>query len=380
MIPPLRGGRPAAGPRISRLSWPRRRRPTQPAFAPAPAARAGTNRRVRPELARTRRRLVRAALALVGGTAAMFGAAHALSEGGLFRVREVRFTGLVHARADVLRAEAGLARRRWIFDDLDPVEAALRRDPLVRRASVRRELPGRLVVEVEERQPAAYWSGPELRPIDGEGRVLPLDPARYGWDLPVLMAPGRRDSAPAVHEGRLVDGEVRSLLRLVVGIRDRVPEIARRISVAELREDGRVVLHVMRAAGGGERARPGEVRLRLETPLAKVALLPDVIRDLELRRAGFESLDLSFADQIVVRPGEPVPSGGGPAFGRPAGEEGDSGTAGVQGAEPVGAGGLRGRAPRESPPERENPAGDLDAELEPEPEPEPFDLPHAEAT
>jgi hypothetical protein len=327
---------------------------------------------VRPDLARTRRRRLRAAVAAAAGTAAAFGAAHAVFEGGLLRVRDVRFTGLVNARADVLRAESGLARRRWIFDDVDAAEAALRRDPLVRSARIRRELPNRLVVEVEERVPAAYWSGPELRPIDGEGRVLPLDPARYGWDLPVLMAPGRRDAAPAVHEGRLVDGEVRALLRLVVGIRDRVPEIARRVSVAELRDGGRVVLHVMRAAGGGERARPGEVRLRLETPLEKVALLPDVIRDLELRRAGFESLDLSFADQIVVRPGEPVPPAEGsfpapPARGAPSA----GGAAGGAGPAPVGG---PAAAPAPSPDPR------LPADPDPDVEPEPFDLPHAEAT
>jgi hypothetical protein len=315
----------------------------------------------------------------VAGTAAAFAAAHAAFEGGLLRVREVRFAGLVHARAEVLRAESGLARRRWIFDDLDAPEAALRRDPLIRRARIRRELPGRLVVEVEERVPAAYWSAPELRPIDAEGRVLPLDPARYGWDLPVLMAPGRVDAAPAVHEGRLVDGEVRALLRLVVGIRDRVPEIARRVSVAELREGGRVVLHVMRAAGGGERARPGEVRLRLETPLEKVALLPDVIRDLELRRAGFESLDLSFADQIVVRPGAPVaapgaggapPAFGGPADGLSAGRPASPGGGGASGA-PGPAGG------RDAPPARQP---RLPADPDPGPSPEPFDLPYPEAT
>ncbi|MFN2433159.1 MAG: hypothetical protein ABR599_10170, partial [Gemmatimonadota bacterium] len=65
----------------------------------------------------------------------------------------------------------------------------------------------------------------------------------------------------------------------------------------ELGGEGAVVLHLMDGAGDA-----GEVRLRLETPLAKVALLPDVLRDLELKRLGFDTLDLSFADQIVVRP------------------------------------------------------------------------------
>ncbi|MFN2431281.1 MAG: cell division protein FtsQ/DivIB, partial [Gemmatimonadota bacterium] len=165
------------------------------------------------------------------GAALVFLAARAAVEGPLFRVREISFRGLVHARPAVLVAEAGLTRPLSIFDDLSFVPERLLRDPLVRAARVRRAFPNRLIVEVEERRPAAYWSEGALWPLDVEGRVLPLDPAHYGWDLPILME-GRGGSA--LHGGRLVDGDARALLRLVVGIRDRVPEIARRVSVAEL--------------------------------------------------------------------------------------------------------------------------------------------------
>jgi hypothetical protein len=178
---------------------------------------------------------------------------------------------------------------------VDLEDRRVRADPLV-GDPVRRELPARLVVEVKERVPAAYWAADStLWPLDAEGRALPLDPTHFGWDLPVLLAPvGPGGAAPALQAGRLVDGDSLALLRLVIGIRDGVPEIARRISTARLGSDGRVAL---RLVGEG-----GEVRLRLETPIRKVALLPDVLRDLEIKRQAFETVDLSFEDQIVVRP------------------------------------------------------------------------------
>jgi cell division septal protein FtsQ len=270
-------------------------RPPVTRLRSAPLARRAANRRLHPGL--TRRRRLRAILAagVPLGAILVFLACRAAFQEGLFRVREISFQGLVHTQPAVLVAEAGLARRHSMFDDFDFVSANLARDPLVREARVRRELPARLVVQILERLPAAYWAADStLVPVDADGRVLPLDPARYGWDLPVLLASGETGSEARIQAGRLVDGDARALLRLVIGIRDRVPDVARRVSTAELEPDGRVVLRLM---GEG-----GEVRLRLETPIAKVALLPDVVRDLELKRQGFETLDLSFPDQIVVRP------------------------------------------------------------------------------
>lgn len=257
------------------------------------ARRPASNRRLRRGPPRPWRRLT-LALAVPLGAATVFLGARAAVDGDLFRVREVTFRGLVNARPAVLVAEAGLGRRRSIFDDLEAVEARLARDPLVRSARVRRELPGRLVVDVREREPVAYWSEGSLWPVDAEGRVLPLAPAYHGWDLPILMG---SEAGGALHEGRVVDAEARALLRLVLGARDRVPEVARRISVAQLGPGGDVLLHLMEGAG-----EVGKVRLRLETPLAKLGLLPHVLRDLEAKGLGFEVLDLSYADQIVVRP------------------------------------------------------------------------------
>lgn len=279
-----------------------RRLPARPWTAPR--SRHAANRRLHPALVRRRRLRWLLLIGIPLGASLVFLACRTAFQEGLFRVREITFRGLVHAQPAVLVAEAGLARPRSMFDDFAFVAANLARDPLVREVHVHRELPARLVVEIQERAPAAYWAADStLLAVDAEGRVLPLDPARFGWDLPVLMASRPRNGASGIQAGRIVDGDARALLRLVIGIRDRVPEISRRISTAELEPGGRVALHLM---GQG-----GEVRLRLETPMDKVALLPEVLRDLELKQQGFESLDLSFQDQIVVRPVELAAGAGG---------------------------------------------------------------------
>jgi hypothetical protein len=48
---------------------------------------------------------------------------------------------------------------------------------------------------------------------------------------------------------------------------------------------------------------PGEVLLARETPVDKMALVDDVLRDLRKKGVSFTRLDLRFPDQIVVRRG-----------------------------------------------------------------------------
>ena len=295
------------------MTFMRRGRAGVPRFRSTLLARGGANRRLR---RRSRPRRAVLFLVVVLGAGLVFLGAREAFEGDLFRVREIAFRGLVNARPEVLLAEAGLARRRSIFDGFSSAEARLRRDPLVLDAEIRRDLPRRLIVEIEERLPAAYWADSALWPVDASGTVLPLQPAHFGWDLPVLMVAGGHAgaSSSAIRAGRLADPDARALLRLVVGMRDRVPEIFRRVSAAELRPEGRVVVHLIAGAVGATGGPPGEVRMRLETPLEKVALLPDVIRNLEMKRRSFRSVDLSFADQIVVVPGPLAPGPADPSL------------------------------------------------------------------
>ena len=198
-VPSLRGGRPAR----------QRRAPGE-----APLVRRRVSRR-RPRPAWLRPLLT--VLAALAVTAAVAGGYGALSRAGVFArwaeqvsatagdmliragfvVRDVTVEGRRRtARADLVAA-VGLKAGDMIF--ARPV-ADIRRDiealPWVRRADVRRRLPDRIYIRLEERRPFARWQmDGRLYLIDRDGVVIePLQGGRR--DLPLLVgrgAPARVD-------------------------------------------------------------------------------------------------------------------------------------------------------------------------------------------
>ena len=81
--------------------------------------------------------------------------------------------------------------------DLAQVQEALARVPWVARASLRRLWPDRLELHVDERRPAARWSGNAL--VTGEGLVFQPGPSELPAGLPNLAGPDA-ESAPLLLE------------------------------------------------------------------------------------------------------------------------------------------------------------------------------------
>ena len=88
--------------------------------------------------------------------------------------------------------------------DLDAVRRRVEDHPWVARATVRRVLPGRLVVRIQEREPVAIVHLEDLYYLDGLGRVFkkiaPGDPT----DHPVVTGLTRRDVIEGVEADRLL--------------------------------------------------------------------------------------------------------------------------------------------------------------------------------
>jgi cell division protein FtsQ len=86
-------------------------------------------------------------------------------------VKEVMVTGVAASRAHAILAdEEVVAGRPMILIRPDSVVAALRDDPWVRQASVTKDWPGTVFIEVEERTPVAWTEtsgGWERRAVDG---------------------------------------------------------------------------------------------------------------------------------------------------------------------------------------------------------------------
>ncbi len=158
-------------------------RPTAPPVSIAPPP---------PEPSRAGR-IARAALGFalvvgIGGTVA-YGARRYVKTSPRFAVNEIVTIGGKHRTAEELATIAGVAKGQNIFTtDLDKAKQRLVADPWISDATLSRQLPGTVFVQVTEREPAgivAMATG-ETYLVTREGtiikRVEPSDPT----DLPIV--------------------------------------------------------------------------------------------------------------------------------------------------------------------------------------------------
>ncbi len=245
--------------------------------------------------ARSRLRPLGLALVLLGvGVAAAKYAAERLpallQKVEMFRVDEVEFEGLRFANAQSLEARLELSEMASIWDDPKPLQERLEQDPVVSRATIRRDLPSTLTIHIQEAEPVALIATPTLAPIDRMGELLPIDPARYRLDLPVLRAsltPGSKEFHSST--------DLRSLLDEWVHLRDLDPEMAGRVSQVGLDERGAIEVKMFEP----------NVTLRYRPPasIGQLQTSARVVRDAQGRRPGSPSVevDLRFGSRIVVR-------------------------------------------------------------------------------
>jgi cell division septal protein FtsQ len=152
-------------------------------------------------------------------------------------------------------------------------------------------MPRTLVVDLVERHAVALAPTPTLEPVDREGTLLPLDPAKRRMDLPILgleepPAPGSR-LLPA--QDRVLAAEVARLQDADTSFLQMVSEVAwgptRNTMVARWSEPPVDFL-----------LEPGAPASRLREGLA--ALGDAMARDPQRVPA---VIDLRYADQVVVR-------------------------------------------------------------------------------
>ncbi|HZP40824.1 MAG TPA: FtsQ-type POTRA domain-containing protein [Candidatus Binatia bacterium] len=222
-----------------------------------------------------------------------------------FAVREVVVANHRHLSAEAIRAVAGVVPGMSIWDvDEEAVVARLRREPWVRAARVRRELPHRVVLQVHEFRPVAILATADPEPalyyVAAHGRVFarvePGDPR----DFPYVTGLGAAD----------LDGHAalapRALRRalLLAHLIDRLhlvgpdgPAAVSEIHVDPVR--GLTVLPTRPAVpfelgwGGFEQ---------------KLARLPEVMAYWTGREAEIAGVSLVFDDEVIVRTRPPKPA------------------------------------------------------------------------
>ncbi len=230
-----------------------------------------------------------------------------------FHVRSVQVDGVRYLAPETVVAKLAIDTARSVWDDTGPLLDRVLSLPQVSAASIRRKLPGTLVVTISENLPVAFVPGQNgLEAVDSGGRVLPIDPARHDLDIPVLVERDRR------------------LLRLLGRMRDEQSPVYRRLSEARLvgRDDAMLLLRTrseplpssatalpLDSAATDSAGTPMDsitrlippsdellhVRIPLGVSVARLADIFPVEFDLRRRAARVSELDLRYRDQVIAR-------------------------------------------------------------------------------
>jgi cell division protein FtsQ len=206
----------------------------------------------------------------------------ALSRLDYFHVQTVQLEGARFLTPSAVVAALGADTTVSVFGDPGAFAARVEGMPLVARASVRRRLPGTLVVSIVERTPVALIATADgFRGVDSAGVRLPIDPAVSAFDAPVVLpASGPRDSA--------ADRRIYNLLGM---LRAKDPELFD--AIEEVRRASPTEWHI--------RTTRELVRVRPEVTLERLGDIFPVEQDLARRHLRAVELDLRFRNHVIAR-------------------------------------------------------------------------------
>lgn len=220
-------------------------------------------------------RVLLAALGILVAVLAPLWGPLALRPFAFFAVRRVEVVGARYLEPAALVGALGMRRDASVWDRLGPMEDRLRLVRGVAEVSVRRGLPGTILVMVREVDPVALAEGAEgLVALGADARPLPYDPVRVPVDAPVVV---RSDTA---------------LLAALDAVRTADPTFYESVAQAGLGAAGEVRLEI---EGGGT------MRLALPVDAAMVRSLAAVERDLSSRSQAWRELDGRYGGWVVVR-------------------------------------------------------------------------------
>lgn len=229
---------------------------------------------------RTRRRVYVVVLAALIGAGSPLWAPPLLQALPAFRVERVEVVGTRYLAPDEVAARADVPSDASVWDEPERWRRRVEAHPLVERARVRRSGFHTLEISVEEVEPVALaaTSG-TLRPVSGDGVLLPLDPARHGLDLPILLPGGSAGEAPgqegaaagpdgeggssrganeSIDVDRLQGAGGRTLVRLLSRLREEEPDFVANISSLRVLAGGGIEVSMVEATHVGTVLLPSE--------------------------------------------------------------------------------------------------------------------------
>lgn len=208
--------------------------PTSP-----PPARTAMDPRIRArrrEVRRTQGRRRRRVLGIIAAVLLVILVALVLLVSPVLSVRTVQVDGDVYSRrfdGDRLdRVVASLKGEPILSADLAAVRDELEASPWIRSVRVTRDLPGRVVIELDERQPLAWFMGGDarFRVIDGDGAVIAV---LEGQPIDYLGITG---TAPDLEPGQFAPAPYRAAAQLIRSLPDEVGDLVTALAVSDLGE------------------------------------------------------------------------------------------------------------------------------------------------
>jgi cell division protein FtsQ len=214
-------------------------------------------------------------------------------------VREVVVRGnSIVSREEIVALAAVPPGQQLFAVDLFAVRSRIVKNAYIRQASVNRDAPDRITIDVEERVPVAAVAFERMLYLDIDGVLLPHVRSKRIFDLPVLTGElAGRDLQP----GKRVTSEaLLGALAMLDAARRFDDALYRSISEVHLEPGGEMTLYT---ADTGVRVLFG--RGEVAAKLAKF----DAFWHMYVARRGpaaLEYVDLRFEDQVVVRWRKPL--------------------------------------------------------------------------
>ena len=234
---------------------------------------------------RGRRRLLFALMAASIGLSVPIWVPHLLAALSAFQVAELHVTGTEHIPPDEIRALA-VTPDASVWDDPATWEERIRAHPMVREATARRQGFNTLEIAIVERRPIALVATPELRPVSGDGYVLPLDPSSESLDLPIVRGPVETEG------GFVTDPGMRELIFALARMDRTRSDFMSLVSEVGAEAEGGYRFLLLPGAGADVVLLPGEEPLRA---LDRVSIALGQIEDRRVARA-----DARFRGQVVL--------------------------------------------------------------------------------
>jgi cell division protein FtsQ len=252
-------------------------------------------------------------LALILIVLALSGMYIFISHSSRFCLTRIDIQGNHKASEKEILKMAGVGLGNNIFRiHLGKIEDRIREDRRIREVWVKRKLPDRLLIEVEEKKPVLWMNLPEgLCGLSGDQEIIPLEEEDLQCDFPIVSGlpspslPGKRSQAVAPYE-KWPDTEAGLALDFCKTMLGEDSSFGEIISEISLHDENNLVLYLI----------PGAIRVDAgKGSFQKKLKRLKAILNYEEKAGQLTRIDLRFKDQVVLRessPGLVLPDSQGP--------------------------------------------------------------------